>query len=155
MVISDIININNRKRLFREIDIKTIPCLRCGTCCKFFQPRISLAEARSIAEKLNLSWEHFVTEFTDPKWPGIQSFLIRHNQNGCIFLNTNPATKQSYCQIHAFKPACCREWKSGLERSECQKGLKSHWDLRVDSDNQICGTKEQLAALKTYIDTLN
>jgi Fe-S-cluster containining protein len=120
-----------------------------------FQPRLSLDEAKAIAAKLNLGWEYFISEYTDPKWPGTQSFLIRKNQDACLFLKTDTVSKQSRCQIHTIKPACCREWKQGLNRPECQQGLKTRWGLVVDTDSQICGTTEQLAELEAYIDALD
>jgi Fe-S-cluster containining protein len=133
-----------------ELEISNTPCLRCGTCCCKFQPRIDLSEAHIICDKLGLTWERFLTEFTDPRWPGTLSLLIRHINGGCIFLTTSGDGKQSLCSIHDYKPSCCRDWKSGLDRIECQEGLFSKWGLVADSNGRITGTKQNLELFKDY-----
>ena len=144
----------NTKQNCCNLDISNIPCLRCGNCCSKYQPRLSLSEARIIADKLGLSWERFLVQCTDPRWPGTQSFLIRHRKDICWFLHVSVDKKQSLCLIHAFKPACCQNWEAGLTRSECQDGLKAKWGLTVDSSRRICGPQQKIEAFERFIQSL-
>jgi hypothetical protein len=58
------------------------------------------------------------------------------------------------CLIHDFKPACCREWQSGLDKAECREGLKSIWDLIVEPAGQISGRPEKMSVFEGYIESL-
>ena len=106
-----------------------------------------------IAKKLEISWQQFLDEYTDPRWPGTTSFLIRHNDGGCVFLKLSP-DNQKLCLIHDFKPECCREWTSGLQRPECQDGLKRNWGLIVDSSGTVSGTQNKLEEFERFIRSL-
>ncbi len=129
MVEETIIENNDRKRQIHKLEISEIPCFRCGTCCSKFQPQISLSEAHIIADKLGVSWRHFLADYIDPRWPGTRNFLLRHINGACVFLRVSSDQKQKLCSIHTFKPSCCQEWKPGIDRSECLDGLKTIWDL--------------------------
>ncbi|MFA5438725.1 YkgJ family cysteine cluster protein, partial [Dehalococcoides sp.] len=61
-------------------------CRRCGNCCLHFQPHLEMAEAQNIADHLSLSLDEFKAKYADKRWPGHRTMLIRHNQNGCIFM---------------------------------------------------------------------
>jgi Fe-S-cluster containining protein len=146
-------DLNNQQNCC-NLDISNIPCLRCGTCCSKYQPRLSLPEAKTIADKLGLTWEDFLAQYADPRWPGTQSFLIRHHQDKCIFLLNSVDKTQNLCSIHAFKPACCRNWENDLNKAECQEGLKAKWELTVDSSGKIYGSKLKVKAFERFIQTL-
>jgi Fe-S-cluster containining protein len=98
-------------------------CLCCGTCCKRYQARISIAEANSIAYNLNLPADQFINDYTDHRWPGTQSYLIRQVNSACIFLKPSEDAALMLCSIHPFKPDCCLAWQAGADREECQEGL--------------------------------
>ncbi len=132
-----------------------VQCFRCGTCCTKFQPQISLAEAQVLTQKLHISWEIFLQDYADSRWPGTMSFLLKHHDGACIFLTRSSDAKQSFCLIHAFKPACCRDWKAGLENPECREGLQDNWQLTMDSSGEICGPQDRIENFKCYLDTLN
>jgi hypothetical protein len=104
-----------------------------------------------IAGKLGIRWKDFIRDYTDPRWPGTESFLLRKNNGICLFLKASTDKKQNLCLIHGFKPSCCLEWESGLEQRECREGLKTAWDLTVDSSGQISGTPEKLAEFENFI----
>jgi Fe-S-cluster containining protein len=126
-------------------------CIRCGVCCSKFQPRVELSEAHLIAHKLGLEWEQFLAEYTDARWPGTLSLLIRHVNGACIFLKTADHGKQLLCSIHDFKPFCCLEWKSGFDRVECQNGLFEKWGLKSDPAGKILGTAERIKLFSEYL----
>jgi Fe-S-cluster containining protein len=86
-------------------------------------------EARDITQKLLINWERFLTEYADSRWPGTRSYLLRHVDGACVFLQSSPDKKQRLCRIHDLKPACCREWEADLKKPECQEGLKRIRDL--------------------------
>ena len=142
---------NNRKRQIYKLGISEIPCLCCGVCCSKFQPRLDLSEARTIAAHLGVNLERFLTDYTDPRWPGTRSLLLRHVNGACVFLRTSEEDKKKLCFIHSFKPSCCVEWKQGIDRSECLEGLKADWDLSVDYSGKICGPKEKIESFEKFI----
>jgi Fe-S-cluster containining protein len=127
------------------------PCICCGTCCSKYQPRLSKIEAHRIADKLKISWDQFRKEYTDPRWPGTQSFLIKHTNGACLFLKTSADKKQKICLIHDIKPDCCREWIQGPDRPECREGLKMIWGLTIDDSGRIFGLPEKLEAFQKYL----
>jgi Fe-S-cluster containining protein len=105
-------------------------CFYCGVCCSKFQPQLSQEEAEILAEKLGVSWELFVEKYTDSRWPGIQSYLLRQKEGACVFLEcTSDGLK--LCQIHSFKPDCCLKWKAGPYKDECLEGLRTRRPLKA------------------------
>ena len=98
-------------------------CFHCGVCCYVFQPQVNLNEAQALAKKLGIKWEVFKAEYTDPRWPGTQTFLLRKENGACIFLKKTP-DGLSLCRIHSAKPSCCSEWQAGLDKPECREGLR-------------------------------
>jgi Fe-S-cluster containining protein len=89
-------------------------------------------------------------EYTDPRWPGTKSFLLKHVDGACIFLKADPSCKQFLCKIHGFKPACCLEWESGLNKQECLKGLLAIWHLTVDASGNLQGTPQDIQLFQEY-----
>jgi Fe-S-cluster containining protein len=122
-------------------------CICCGTCCQKYQPWLTPDEVTEIAGKLDITPQKFLTEYTDPRWPGTESFLLVHVNDACIFLKTTPDTKLKICGIHSFKPASCWAWAAGSHKSECQKGLKQLFDISVDATCQLLATEEQIKKL--------
>ena len=101
----------------------SIPCFRCGVCCTRYQVRLSLVEARRIANELGLAWDEWLDLYVDQRWPGTDSFLLRHCNGACVFLERIEASNVTRCLIQSFKPYACREWTPSLYRWECQEGL--------------------------------
>jgi uncharacterized protein len=115
--------VNKRIRASNKKQSNDFVCLCCGTCCSIYQPRISLDEVHIIAGKLNLSVSQFVEQYTDRRWPGTQSYLIRHVNSACVFLKPSLDNRLKLCSIHDFKPICCLEWQASSDRRECQTGI--------------------------------
>lgn len=113
----------DRIRCASNSNFSDFACLCCGTCCSRYQARVELSEIDEIAQNLGISNEQFIQQYTDPRWPGTRSFLIRHVDSVCIFLKPSEDGQVRLCSIHAFKPACCLEWQAQADRSECQEGL--------------------------------
>jgi Fe-S-cluster containining protein len=137
------------------IKASKVPCIRCGICCSKYQPFLGLEEAHLIASRLGSGWEHFLAAYSDPRWPGDQIVLVRHIKGACPFLQTYPEKKQRLCLIHSYKPKCCREWESRLDRADCREGLKTIWDLTVDSAGQVSGTREKIESFACYLESLS
>jgi Fe-S-cluster containining protein len=135
----------------RKVFLVTMQCICCGTCCSKYQPRLSLAEAQLLAQKLGISWEQFKDNYTDSRWPGTASFLLRHQNGACIFLQFSPSSKQKLCLIHDFKPECCLDWQAGWEKPECRGGLQNTWQLTVDSAGRVCGDPERVEEFEAEI----
>ena len=142
---------NYRKRHIYKLEITEMPCLFCGICCSKFQPQISISEAKIIAAKLGVSFECFLEECCDSRWPGTRNSLLRRINGACVFLHPSEDRQKKLCLIHAFKPSCCVEWKQGKDRPECLEGLKTYWDLTTDSSGNVCGTRSKIQALKRFI----
>ena len=85
-----------------------------------YQVQITVDDAGLLAEKLGIEKRDFIAEYTDPRWPGINSYLIRHTEGACIFLQRGDAITS--CRIHAFRPQSCREWQPGTDKPECNEG---------------------------------
>jgi hypothetical protein len=81
--------------------------------------------------------DQFRVEYCDPRWPGVHSYLIIHRDDACAFMFTTPNTQLSLCRIHAFKPACCRDWSAGTLKDECRSGLKNLLGIEVDDQGQM------------------
>ncbi len=128
------------------------PCFRCGVCCRKYQVRMTRPEAQTIAGKLGISFEEFLSKFTDPRWPGQDSFLLVHKDGGCVFLNNEPDSRITGCSIHSFRPEDCRAWSAGIDRPECQSGL-DYWGLSVE-DNAITGTEADVAKFEAFLKLL-
>ena len=142
------------EQYYTKQEASGIRCLRCGICCIKYQPFLNLEEAHLIANRLKVSWEYFLAEYADHRWPGNQSILIRHSNGACLFLQNYPQKKQSLCLIHEYKPACCLEWESRLDRQDCREGLKNQWGLTLDTSGRIVGSEEKLKAFDRFLQTL-
>jgi Fe-S-cluster containining protein len=148
------LNQNNRNRRYSQFKISAIPCLRCGACCRSYQPWLTLAEIDQLADRFGISVSKFISDYTDRRWPGTQSYLLLHREGACLFLEASPGTRQSLCRIQAFKPACCRAWNSSLYKPECQAGLKDRFGLAVDPQGRIFGDAANLSAFEEYVMSL-
>lgn len=145
----------NRTEVLTEAEAESpIPCLRCGECCRRYQVRLDLAEARQIAGRLGLTLANFRTRYADRRWPGEESVLVRQESGCCPFLDRSGENGDELCSIHSCKPLSCREWTPGLDRRECQAGLARRWGLAVDSSGVVKGQDEKMRDFRLYLDSL-
>ena len=128
-----------------------MPCFCCGTCCAKYQARIAYLKPDYIADHLGVELEQFLEEIYRSPLAWNSELFIRHVNRACLFLKRSADNKQNLCMIHEFKPACCREWESDLNKVECQAGLKANWDLDLDSSGKVSGTPEKIEAFLHYI----
>lgn len=126
------------------------PCFRCGICCRSYQARINLAEAKYIANRLKISWDGFLTNYVDSRYLGEEQFLLRQEHGSCIFLRQLNA-KMTSCQIHPFKPSSCRDWVPSPFRRECQRGLAELWCLKVDENGNLQGDPANLTRFYSFL----
>lgn len=128
-----------------------LACFRCGVCCKRYQVRVNLVEARRIVDNMGISWNEFLDEYVDHRYIGAENFLIRQCEGACVFLKRIDE-KQTCCLIHEFKPSSCREWAPGLFRRECREGLSELWGLEVDQNGEeIYGPSDKLFNFYTFL----
>jgi len=130
-----------------------LPCFRCGICCTRYQVCVSKSEAQQLASHLNLEREAFLRDYTDPRWPGKDNFLIRHPDEACIFLENIEGTKLTGCRIYSFRPQDCRDWTPDIDRSECRRGLEK-WGLRINASGKIEGTSEDINRFRLFLATI-
>jgi Fe-S-cluster containining protein len=102
----------------------SFPCLRCGVCCSKYQALLSGTEVWEIADGLHISPDEFVDRYTDHRWGGTESFLLRHQAGACVFLSRTGNSLITGCIIDPFKPSDCRAWAADPGRPECQEGLR-------------------------------
>jgi Fe-S-cluster containining protein len=107
-----------------------------------------------VADRLKIDWKSFQEQYADPRWPGDQIILIRHQNGACPFLHTGSGNGQALCSIHEFKPVCCREWESRMDRADCVEGLKTIWSLEIDQTGRIIGTNQKLAEFAAFLDSI-
>jgi len=130
-----------------------LPCFRCGACCTKYQVCVKTSEAIEIANKLGLDLKTFQQQFTDPRWPGVDNFLIRHQNGACIFLDRSNKDKLTGCRIHAFRPEDCRAWTPDLDRRECRQGLKD-WGLSVNPAGELQGSPADIQRFRLFLQSL-
>jgi len=146
-----VIQVNERGREPKELSIL---CFRCGVCCTRYQVRLSLVEARQIADEFGFDWDEWLDRYVDQRWPGTDSFLLRHCNGACVFLERIETRDVTRCLIHSFKPSACREWTPSLYRRDCQEGLVKYWQLTVSRSGQLEGAKEKLRDFHSFIESL-
>jgi Fe-S-cluster containining protein len=129
-------------------------CFHCGVCCSRYQARLDLDEAQQLAAQMGIPREQWIEQYTDPKWPGKNSFLIKHIDGACIFLKRSPDGKEALCSIHAIKPAVCRSWHSELRNLECQEGLEKNWGLSIYPPGRIDGPQDKLEEFYRFLESL-
>lgn len=132
----------------------SIPCFRCGVCCTKYQAYLTLLEARQIADALGLTWKDWLNRYTSRNWPGENSFLLRHCNGACVFLEHTEDNNITRCLIQTFKPSTCREWNPSLYRRDCQEGLAKYWGLTVSPSGKLIGSDHDLQHFNSFLESL-
>ena len=125
-------------------------CFRCGICCARYQVQLSMAEAEHIASGLGLPLKEFIDRYADPRWPGTDSILLRHQNGACVYLEQT-TDKETRCLIHHLKPSICREFSANLTQKVCWEGLARYWDLTVSPSGELEGTEKPLARFHAFL----
>ncbi len=131
-----------------------IICFRCGECCIKYHVRLSLAEARRIADELGLAFDDWLDRYTDKDWQRDESFVLRWRNGECIFLERVKGSNKTRCLIHEVKPEVCKIWTPSLNRRECQQGLVKYWRLTVSPFEELEGRKEDLRDFYSFLKSL-
>ena len=98
-----------------------IPCFRCGICCTCYQPPLTADDIDNIASALGISRSKFVSGYC-VKAPIKEGYLLKHADNGCVFLAWG-GDGRARCSIYDSRPKACREWGPSLSKPECLQGL--------------------------------
>ena len=130
-----------------------IECFRCGECCTRYKVRLSLIEARRVADGLGLSLDAFLEKYVDQRWLGLGSFLLRLKDGACVFLERKAVDRERLCLIHHLKPDACRDWTPSLYRKECKEGLAKHWNLTVNETGQFEGSTEDIKRFQGFVES--
>jgi len=138
------------KKIPGNVEKGKLTCFRCGVCCRRYQVRLSSPEAQHLAENLQVSLNEFIHQYTDSHWPDTETFLLRHHQGSCIFLENTTGGLETRCLIHPFRPQDCREWMPALTQPECQQGL-TPWKLTVNAVGELTGSEEDLVRFHSFI----
>jgi len=127
-------------------------CFHCGVCCTRYQVYMTLTEAKDLAAHLGVSLKKFLRSYTDPRWPGNETFLIHHQNGACVFLKRMQGDKVTQCLIYAYRPQDCRSWMPEMNKPECQQGL-SMWGLEVSPTGKLRGTIENLKRFELFMES--
>jgi Fe-S-cluster containining protein len=98
-----------------------IPCFRCGVCCACYQPPLTTDDMDDIASALGISRSKLVSGYC-VKAPIKEGYLLKHADDGCIFLAWD-ADGRARCGIYTSRPRACREWRASLAKPECLQGV--------------------------------
>ena len=124
-------------------------CFRCGICCELYQAPVDRMEAARLAEGLGILLAQFCERYCDPRWPGTDNHILRHENGACVFLERNgPSTT---CKVHLFRPNACRQWQAGPDKKECRDGLNREWGLSITPSGEWTGCPEKLAEFQLFI----
>jgi uncharacterized protein len=132
--------------------VQNIPCFRCGVCCRTYQVHLDEDELEQLVRDLGINHRQFVKDFTDPRWPGEKTFLIKHENGGCIFLERNDE-RETGCRIHRFRPKACREWSAGSGKKECRKGAFL-WGVEMGEQGDFTGSPQNVEIFKNFLANL-
>jgi Fe-S-cluster containining protein len=110
-------------QLGRFTDGETIPCFRCGECCRRWQPLIGLREAERLARALGLPVDDFLDRYTRPYPLEEGAHLLEQRDGACVFLRAE-ADGRTACSVHEARPEACRDWDASLFRRECLAGIR-------------------------------
>jgi Fe-S-cluster containining protein len=109
-------------QLGRFTDGETIPCFRCGVCCRRWQPLVDRAEAGRLAAYLGVSTDAFLAEYTRPYPLQEDAHQLLEREGGCVFLRFTDGL--AACSVHEARPQPCRDWDASLFRKECLDGFR-------------------------------
>lgn len=113
----------------RFVESSVIPCHRCGICCRIWQPPVGPADVQRLADYLGISAPDFIERYTTP-YPFDESRLLRQENGGCVFLQSDDSGRSS-CAVYPARPDACRAWLASLDRPECVEGLRRHGDAAL------------------------
>jgi len=90
-------------------------CTQCGDCCSGSPGYVGFtaAEARAIAEKIGVSVETFMTEYTRDTAQGrsIKDLRLAGAKGyDCVFLDRETAPGKARCSVYEVRPMQCRTW---------------------------------------------
>jgi Fe-S-cluster containining protein len=88
-------------------------CTMCGNCCSG-PPGFVLfteAEGRAISERLGISYERFLAEYTEDT-PRGRSIREKPGPRGfdCVLLDRDSIPGKAVCGVYELRPAQCRTW---------------------------------------------
>lgn len=136
-----------------------IDCFRCGLCCRY-RVCLSFGEAEIIARYSGLPTDAFAERYgaqdffeegyEDMYWFEPDSFLMRHRNGECFFLE-HIGAKETRCRIHPVKPQVCQKYVPSLHRGACQEGLALCWELRVSPTGELEGSEQSLKKFCSFL----
>lgn len=128
-----------------------LPCIRCGVCCGIYHVRISKAEACRLATYMGMDLYDWVGRYCEPRWPDPRSYLIRHENGACVFLERQPDERFALCSVYTVRPESCREWAAGPYKPACVEGLRRFWNVTVDDAGRFVGEPDAVARVRQMI----
>jgi Fe-S-cluster containining protein len=100
-----------------------VECFRCGICCTFYRPRLTMEEIEHIARELGMPKEAFTSRYVRVVSEK-GTYILRNDEDKCPFFRWDTETSKGACNIYSFRPQTCRSWVASLSRPECREGLQ-------------------------------
>ena len=83
---------------------KQIDCTACANCCRQTQVGLSDFDIDTVARYLGIEPMEVVRQYTTPDPDDSTARVLRHTEDGCIFLDGN------LCMVYEARPRACREF---------------------------------------------
>jgi len=93
---------------------------------------------------MEIPWQEFEDNYTDPLWLGGDQFLLGQIRRACIFLKQEESIYKGICQIHPVRPFSCVSFTPSVFRRQCQMGLANYWGLTVSISGQLMGSDDKI-----------
>jgi len=127
------------------MDLNTqLLCFRCGICCTRYDVPVTFEEAHKLADFLKIDWQTWLSNYTNPAWPGVRSMLLVRLGGECVFLTKPLEDNSRVCLIHSVRPAACRDWQAGIDKIDCRNGLAKSFGLSVSDSSKITGNQKDI-----------
>ena len=121
LVTNDGRSISYSTQLGRFENREEMPCLRCGVCCRKWQPLLDDEEVAAVAGGLGIPLDIFRRDHIETYPVKANIYVFKRIGKACSYLKYEGSTAS--CAIHSFRPQACRNWTPDLSRKECQEGL--------------------------------
>jgi Fe-S-cluster containining protein len=138
-----------------DANLENFPCIRCGVCCGIYHVRVGRSEGERIAEHLGMEFYDWVGRYCEPRWPDPRSYLIRHENGGCIFLERAKDERFALCSIYPVRPVSCREWAAEPDKPACAQGLSRFWNVNIDDEGRIVGDPDAVQRVRGVLETFS
>jgi len=89
--------------------------------------------------------------YCEPRWPDPRSYLLRHDNGACVFLDRQDDERFGLCRIYAVRPESCRKWVADPYKPACGAGLKRFWAVTMDDSGRFAGDPGAVERMQRFL----